>query len=554
VEFQNVSETDPPLSISPAQLWERLEHIEPFPHFSEEQKQNFLHAYERGEGIRLKIFANAELVCKKGEYELDLCFILAGVADLFDEVAGKGYGKVASFLAGAFYGELGALGGLPRSTDVIAGADQTEILYIPNYALKFINSNVEARTLIMDRYRDRAVRAIANAIDLFEGVPRSFIDNLIPHCEIERYDLRGITLIKQGEEGDALYLVRDGFVQVVREREDGTKRVTAYLRSGEYFGEMALLGGGKRYASVLTAGKCELIKIPRADFLELCKEFPAVEQSVRATIERRYHEEEQLTPEMSRLLETSGQLGMIQADALLVMDLNRCIKCDNCVTACETLHGESRLVRTGIQLGNYLVPAACRHCDDPKCMTACPTGAVKRRPEGEIYFEYDMCIGCANCSIACPYDNIAMIETPKFDAAQAKKASVIGEQKVYRPYPLASHDAASLWSRIFPSHAAGKRERVEPGIWSRILGINRAAKQQAIKPVSEAEAKRQSAQAHIPITFPIKCDLCDGLPFMGCVHSCPTGAAMRIDPATLFEETGAVSAGSRLRKAHGGSD
>src|SRR6185437_3593732 len=138
--------------------------------------------------------------------------------------------------------------------------------------------------------------------------------------------------------------------------------------------EMALIGDGKRYASVLTAGKCEVIKIQKADFLQLLKEYPAVEQRVRDTVQRRYREEEQLTPEMSALLERSGQLGMIQAEALLVMDLDRCVKCDNCVSACESLHGESRLVRTGIQLGNYLVPAACRHCDDPKCMTACPTG------------------------------------------------------------------------------------------------------------------------------------------------------------------------------------
>ena len=544
----------PSSRISGPQLWQRLDHIEPFPHFNAEQRQHFLDAYERGEGIRLKTFHNAELICKKGEYELDLCFVLSGSADLWDQVAGQGYMKVANFAAGSFYGELGAVGSLPRSTDVIAGAGGAEILYVPNHALKFIIANVEARTLIMERYRDRAVRAMANAIDLFQGVPRTFIDSLIPHCVIERYDLRGITLIKQGEEGDSIYIVRDGFVQIVREREDGTTRVLAYLRVGEYFGEMALLGGVKRYASVLTAGKCELIKIPRADFLELCKDFPAVEHNVRATIERRHREEEQITPGMSALLDTSGQLGMIQADALLVMDLDRCVKCDACVTACESLHGESRLVRTGIQLGNYLVPAACRHCDDPKCMTACPTGAVKRRPEGEIYFQYDMCIGCANCSIACPYDNIAMIETPKFDAAQAKKSRFIRDKQVYRPYPLAAHDAGSLWSRIFPSHAAGERARVEPGIFSRIFGLNRAAQQSAAAPVSEAEAKARSAKAHIPIAFPIKCDLCDGLPFMGCVHSCPTGAAIRIDPATLFEETGAVSAGSRLPKARGGSD
>jgi ferredoxin len=59
---------------------------------------------------------------------------------------------------------------------------------------------------------------------------------------------------------------------------------------------------------------------------------------------------------------------------------------------------------------------------------------------------------------------------------------------------------------------------------------------------------------HVPVAFPIKCDLCDGLPFMGCVHSCPTGAAIRIDPAKLFEQTGAISEGSRVRKARGGSD
>jgi CRP-like cAMP-binding protein/Fe-S-cluster-containing dehydrogenase component len=549
-----VSDTQPTLAIAAPQLWRRLAGIEPFPHFNEEQKEAFLHAYERKQGIELKVFGKGDLVCKKGEYELDLCFILNGSADLYDEVAGKGYSKVATLPAGTFYGELGALGGIPRSTDVIAGADDTEILYIPDYALKFINSNIEARTLIMDRYRDRAVRAMANAIDLFQGVPRDFIDSLIPHCTIERYDLRGITLIKQGDEGDSFYLVREGFVQVVREREDGTKRVTAYVRNGEYFGEMALIGGGKRYASVLTAGKCELIKIPKTDFLGLCKQFPAVEQNIRDTIQRRYREEEQLSGEMSALLEKSGQLGMIQAEALLVMDLDRCVKCDNCVAACESLHGESRLVRTGIQLGSYLVPAACRHCDDPKCMTACPTGAVKRRREGEIYFQYDMCIGCANCSIACPYDNIAMIETPKFDAAQSKKSRFTSNKEIYRPYPLAAHDAGSMWSKVFPKHAAGERARVKPGLFSKIFGINNAAAQSAAAPVSEAEAKEHSAKAHIPISFPIKCDLCDGLPFMGCVHSCPTGAAIRIDPATLFEQTGAVSVGSSVRKSHGGSD
>ena len=249
-------------------------------------------------------------------------------------------------------------------------------------------------------------------------------------------------------------------------------------------------------------------------------------------IAQRFEQECTVTPEISDLLERSGQLGVIQADALLVMDLDLCIKCDACVKACESLHGKSRLIRNGIQLGKYLVPSACRHCDDQKCMNSCPTGAIKRRPEGEIYFQYDMCIGCGNCAIACPYDNIAMIDTPIFDKAQARKSNVMSDPNFFRPYPVASHDVG------------------ETGLREQLFGFS-GKKSAMRKPVTLTLAGESE---HMPAAFPIKCDLCDGLPFMGCVHNCPTGAAMRIDPAKLFAETGAISAGSRVRKARGGSD
>ena len=72
----------------------------------------------------------------------------------------------------------------------------------------------------------------------------SCLDDLIPKSEILRYELRGIPVVTQGEPGDAFYIVRDGFVQVVRERDDGSRRVVAHLRTGEYFGDMALFQTG----------------------------------------------------------------------------------------------------------------------------------------------------------------------------------------------------------------------------------------------------------------------------------------------------------------------
>ena len=517
--------------ILPWLLWQRLSRLEIFESFSDEQRDSFLKAYENEPDFRVRAFKAGDVICRKGEYELDLCFILSGGVDLIDRYGEADQVFVAALEAGNIYGELGAIGGLPRTLDVIARED-CEIFYVPRHALKYLELNNHARDILAQRYRERAVRATAADIELFRGVPSSFVDELIPKCEILRYELRGIPLVTQGEPGDALYLVRDGFVQVVREREDRSRRVLAYLRAGEYFGEMALFETGVRWASVLTAGKCELIKIMRDDFLDLCRQYPQIEASARKVIEQRHEQERTVTPEISELLERSGQLGVIQADALLVMDLDLCIHCDECVKACESLHGKSRLIRNGIQIGKYLVPSACRHCDDPKCMNSCPTGAIKRRPEGEIYFQYDMCIGCGNCAIACPYDNIAMIDTPTFDNAQARKSHTMNDANFFRPYPVASHEVG------------------ETGLWERLFGFGRK-KSQMRKPVVLTPAGDPD---HMPAAFPIKCDLCDGLPFMGCVHNCPTGAAIRIDPAKLFAETGAISAGSRVRKARGGSD
>jgi ferredoxin len=108
----------------------------------------------------------------------------------------------------------------------------------------------------------------------------------------------------------------------------------------------------------------------------------------------------------------------------------------------------------------------------------------------------------------------------------------MNDPNFFRPYPVASHDVD------------------EPGLLQRLFGLGRSGASKR-KPVA---VTAHHDYEHVPVAFPIKCDLCDGLPFMGCVHSCPTGAAIRIDPAKLFEQTGAISEGSRVRKARGGSD
>src|SRR5579872_5594744 len=214
--------TDAPILKEPSELvWQRLSQFEMFKGFSDDQRDAFLRAYEIEPALGMRHFSSGEVICRKGEYELDLCLVLSGEVQLLEDEA-HGRALVANLGAGAFYGELGALGGLPRTLDIIA-ASEAEIFYVPRHALKYVEINAHARTIIADRYRERAVSVAAAGLDLFREVPPQFIRELTPKCEILRYELRGVPVVKQGEPGDALYIIRDGFVQVVHQEPDGTE-------------------------------------------------------------------------------------------------------------------------------------------------------------------------------------------------------------------------------------------------------------------------------------------------------------------------------------------
>ena len=102
----------------------------------------------------------------------------------------------------------------------------------------------------------------------------------------------------------------------------------------------------------------------------------------------------------------------INGTATMMINLDHCTRCDDCVRACAAAHDNNpRFVRHGKRYGSFIVANACMHCTDPVCMIGCPTGAIHRSSfEGQVVIDDDMCIGCAICADSCPYDNIRMAE------------------------------------------------------------------------------------------------------------------------------------------------
>ncbi len=97
----------------------------------------------------------------------------------------------------------------------------------------------------------------------------------------------------------------------------------------------------------------------------------------------------------------------------MVADLNRCVGCQTCTAACKHANATAPGIQwrrvLDIETGAFpevrraFMPVGCMHCDDPPCVSACPSGATFKREDGLVVIDYDICIGCAYCAIACPY-------------------------------------------------------------------------------------------------------------------------------------------------------
>jgi Fe-S-cluster-containing dehydrogenase component len=98
--------------------------------------------------------------------------------------------------------------------------------------------------------------------------------------------------------------------------------------------------------------------------------------------------------------------------ATMVIDLDRCTRCDDCVRACAAAHDNNpRFLRHGPAFGHYMLANACLHCQNPVCMIECPTGAIHRDlTEGMVVINDATCIGCGACARNCPYESIRMVE------------------------------------------------------------------------------------------------------------------------------------------------
>ena len=475
-----------------------------------------------GPYVRLLAYDGGEEVMRQGEWGGNTFYItVEGALDVYVRDAAE-QKKISQLEPGSCFGEMALLAGIERNATVAVPVGQTAIvLEVTRPALRLLRKLTTFGNILDETYRTHGIGRVLEDLPRITGKPLSELLVAELH-RTARYMVysKNHVLCKEDAPVDRLILIKSGWVRRSHGVPFHAASPEVVMGMDETSG-VDFLGGGNclgidgvtqpatwKYG-VSVMARTEVLEIPLDSFSgdsELRQELAATFSSLAAAGNELPLNLDAL-PDLNVLKAEEEEIatGIVDGTNVLVMDMDLCVRCGNCSLACHKMHGQSRLLRRGIQierpvaigkkrLQHALVPQVCMHCADPECLTGCPTGAIFRDPHGQIDIDKHTCIGCFDCATQCPYDAITMV-------ARTAPAT----------------DGGGFVSRLKKSFSFKVDAPVAP--------------ETSDDPVA------------------IKCNLCDATPInppgargkkYSCEENCPTGALVRVNPIEYFSEVGSA--------------
>ena len=184
----------------------------------------------------------------------------------------SGGNRLGVVLAGSCFGEFSFLTGDPRTATVRA-LEASELLELSAESMRSaVKKYPRLREVLFELYRDRALTNVLSSSPLFQVIPSKDRARLAPRFKLVALPAGGQAL-GEGEPGGALYLVKEGMVEV-RATLHGDSMVLARLGKHQFFGEVSFLTGVPRTATVHAVEPTELLKIEEGELRELVRHHP----------------------------------------------------------------------------------------------------------------------------------------------------------------------------------------------------------------------------------------------------------------------------------------
>jgi len=352
---------------------------------------------------------------------------------------------------GEFFGEVSALSRNPRSATVFADMP-TQLLEIRWQGLRELMRRDSAiKQHVVELYRSNSLYTQLRNTPILRNVSEEGIHAITKATEFESYgDFEWQAKYRKIQKGDSrariqaepiiceedhytngLVIIRSGFARLSSRYGQGDLTM-AYLGKGQMYGLDELIYNAEYKDQVplqrtlRAVGYVDILRIP-TNLMERYV-LPTLPSSALKNAERvveagreaknatgtphRLKDESPGADISTSFLEFIVENRLMNGTEAMLINTDRCTRCDDCVRACATNHDNNpRFIRHGPTFDNWMIANACMQCVDPVCMIGCPTGAIGRDEQtGNVLINDMTCIGCSTCANSCPYNNIRMVE------------------------------------------------------------------------------------------------------------------------------------------------
>jgi CRP-like cAMP-binding protein len=224
-------------------------------------------------------FLTGDIIIKEGDTGDSLYVITTGQVSIFrnDE-----FGKeiwIGNLEEGSFFGEFGFFSNARRFASVKADVETTVLELTKGDADAICLSHPGIKNVLMTFYKKRVLDTLLAASPLFSPLTPPKRAALLEHFTLARY-AAGNVVIKQGTQGQSMYIIQSGNAKVIT-RNDGGEKLVSRLLPGDFFGEVALLTGKPRTADVIAETDLRVMEITRDILRNVVREYPEILETLK---------------------------------------------------------------------------------------------------------------------------------------------------------------------------------------------------------------------------------------------------------------------------------
>lgn len=203
-------------------------------------------------------YATDSIILRQGTPGDRFCFLASGQAIVaIEEESGLRH-DVARLGPGDFFGETALVEPIPRTASVIAASDVVLFTFGRDQFLSIVSAAGADGAQVREQIRNAAA---LRGHPLFHGLGRDGFRRLLEQVRVHVCQDSEV-IVRQGERGETFYVIREGACSVLH-RDGERERKLADLGAGNWFGEVALIGGDTRTATVIASAGTVLLEVPR---------------------------------------------------------------------------------------------------------------------------------------------------------------------------------------------------------------------------------------------------------------------------------------------------